>query len=37
MMPGFLSRMALPRCAHCCRIVGVKRGKGAPFNQGIDK
>jgi hypothetical protein len=34
-MPGFLSRMGLPRCAHCCRLAGVPRGDGAPFNQDI--
>jgi hypothetical protein len=34
-MPGFLSRMGMPRCAHCCRLAGVPQGDGAPFNQGI--
>lgn len=31
-MPGIGSRMGLPRCAHCCRLTGVPRGDGAPFN-----
>lgn len=35
-MPGVLSRTGLPRCAYCCRIAGVPRGEGAPFNEGID-
>lgn len=35
-MPGFMSRMGLPRCARCCAAAGVPRGDGAPFNQGID-
>lgn len=34
-MPGILSRMGGQRCAHCCRLAGVPRGDGAPFNQGI--
>jgi hypothetical protein len=36
-MPGVLSRMGLPRCAHCCRLAGVPRGDGAPFNQGLER
>jgi len=35
-MPGILSRTALPRCAHCCAALGIPRGDGAPFNEGID-
>lgn len=35
-MPGIFSRMGLPRCAHCCRIVGVPEGDGAPFNQHVE-
>lgn len=35
-MPGFPSRLGLPRCRHCCRIVGVPMGNGAPYNAGID-
>ena len=33
-MPGFCSRVGLERCAHCCRILGIPRGKGAPYNSG---
>ncbi len=36
LMPGMFSRMGRPRCKHCCRIVGVPEGDGAPYNQGID-
>ncbi len=35
-MPGVCSRLGLPRCAHCCRLAGVPRGDGVPWNQGID-
>ena len=35
-MPGILSRMGCPRCAHCCDALGIPRGDGAPFNSGID-
>ena len=35
-MPGLISRMARPRCAHCCDRLGIPRGDGAPFNQGLD-
>ena len=31
-MPGFLSRMYMKRCPRCCRLAGVRQGKGAPFN-----
>lgn len=34
-MPGILSRMGLPRCARCCDFVGIPRGDGAPFNEGM--
>lgn len=34
-MPGILSRMDLARCARCCRLAGVPRGDGAPFNDDI--
>ena len=37
MMPGIFSRIGLPRCSRCCDILGIPRGEGAPFNQGIDK
>lgn len=36
-MPGILSRMGLPRCAHCCRLAGIPRGDGAPFNNDIEE
>jgi hypothetical protein len=31
-MPGIFSRMGLPRCARCCKRLGVPVGGGAPFN-----
>lgn len=31
-MPGVVSRMAAPRCAKCCRKLGLPRGVGAPYN-----
>lgn len=34
-MPGVVSRLGLRRCAHCCRILGVPRGDGALYNDGI--
>jgi hypothetical protein len=34
-MPGVISRLGLPRCAHCCKKLGVSRGDGAPFNHGM--
>jgi hypothetical protein len=33
-MPGMISRMCMPRCAHCCRAAGVERGDGIPGNGG---
>lgn len=36
-MPGILSRMARPRCRHCCRVVGIPPGEGAPFNEGLER
>ena len=36
-MPGLMERTALPRCFGCCRATGVPEGRGAPFNEGIDK
>jgi hypothetical protein len=36
-MPGVFSRTSLTRCAHCCRLAGVPRGEGAPFNQDIEE
>ena|ERR1022692_3529153 len=35
-MPGISSRLGRPRCKHCCRILGIPAGDGAPFNEGID-
>lgn len=34
-IPGFLSRMGLDRCAHCCDILGVPRGYGNTLNAKI--
>lgn len=31
-LPGILSRLGRPRCAHCCREVGIPRGDGCPVN-----
>ena len=31
-IPGLFSRMSLPRCARCCNVVGIPRGKGSPKN-----
>jgi hypothetical protein len=36
-MPGVASRLGLERCAACCERVGVEPGKGAPYNQGVNK
>lgn len=36
-MPGPVSRLGLARCAHCCRLAGIPRGDGAPFNHGIEE
>ena len=36
-MPGIMSRMGLPRCAHCCRLAGVPLGDGAPANFDIEE
>ena len=35
-MPGILGRAGSTRCPVCCDLAGVPRGRGAPFNQGID-
>lgn len=32
-MPGIASRLALPRCPHCCRTLGIPAGKGTPANE----
>ena len=34
MVPGLLSRMGRPRCRHCCRLLGIPAGDGAPYNAG---
>ena len=31
-MPGFITRLAGTRCAKCCKLVGIPRGIGAPYN-----
>lgn len=31
--PGMFSRLGLPRCAHCCRALGIPRGQGTPANE----
>lgn len=36
-VPGIFSRMSLPRCAECCKRVGVPDGKGNPYNEGMDE
>ena len=35
-IPGIMSRMGMPRCARCCKLTGIPRGDGAPFNEGIE-
>lgn len=35
-MPGIFSRMGRPRCGHCCNILVIPKGDGAPFNEGKD-
>lgn len=32
-MPGIASRLALPRCPHCCRALGIPAGTGTPANE----
>ena len=34
-VPGISSRMGRKRCGHCCDLLGIPRGDGAPYNQGI--
>ncbi len=36
-IPGLLSRMGLPRCGHCCRILGVPRGPGNLLNARVEE
>ena len=31
-IPGIFSRMAAPRCQHCCTKVGLPQGKQSPKN-----
>lgn len=31
--PGLHSRFGLPRCAHCCRTLGIPTGNGTPVNE----
>jgi hypothetical protein len=31
--PGLGSRLALPRCAHCCRVLDIPVGPGTPGNR----
>lgn len=31
--PGVMSRFSLPRCALCCRKLGIGRGAGSPINE----
>lgn len=30
--PGVFSRLGMPRCAHCCRMLKIPRGIGHPKN-----
>ena len=30
--PGVFSRLGMPRCAHCCRMLKISRGVGVPKN-----
>lgn len=32
MMPSIFSRMGAPRCAKCCKTLGIIGGAGAPHN-----
>lgn len=31
-LPGILTRISAPRCAHCCDRFGLPRGRGSPKN-----
>ncbi|WP_433233823.1 hypothetical protein [Actinomadura nitritigenes] len=31
--PGLFSRLALPRCANCCKVLQIPRGNGTPCNE----
>jgi hypothetical protein len=30
---GIGSRLGMPRCAHCCRTLGIPAGNGTPVNE----
>lgn len=32
-MPGLFSRLAMDRCGHCCRKLGIRPGRGTPANE----
>jgi hypothetical protein len=32
-MPGMFSRVSAPRCAACCRALGIPAGNGTPANE----
>ena len=34
---GIFSRMSRPRCAGCCRALGIARGNGTPRNEAGEK
>lgn len=36
-IPGVMSRLGLPRCKHCCRIMGIESGDGNPYNHSKGK
>lgn len=36
-VPGLFSRIGLPRCKDCCRLVGIPEGDGIPLNAGIEE
>lgn len=30
---GLVSRFSMPRCAHCCKALGIPTGDGTPCNE----
>jgi hypothetical protein len=34
-MPGIFSRMGLPRCPECCKLMNIPEGNGNPYNMDI--
>ncbi|MEV8639489.1 hypothetical protein AB0395_48590 [Streptosporangium sp. NPDC051023] len=34
---GIGSRFSMPRCAHCCRTLGIPAGRGTPVNEAAEK